>query len=247
MSGQVIMPNVMSTDISSYIKIIDFGIKEYSEILDLQTNLFQEIIEKKKSGESFTEYVLIGEHTPVITAGRHAKESNILVPEYILQQRNVSVFKIGRGGDVTYHYPGQLIAYPIIDLQNHGLGVKKYVDILEETVIRVLKNYGIKGERVEGATGVWIEPSNKNARKISAIGVKCSHFCTMHGLSFNVTGDLSGFKMINPCGFTDKGVTSLSEEFNQIVDVEKVKKEFLDVFLSLIFPLQKVFDLPEKL
>lgn len=229
------------------IKIKDFGISEYSEILALQENLFQNLIEEKKENKFLNEYILIGEHYPVITAGRHAKESNILLPENILRQKNISVFKIGRGGDVTYHYPGQLIVYPIIDLQAHSLGVKSYVNILEETVIRLLKKYDIVGERVEGATGVWIEGGTPKARKISAIGVKCSHFCTMHGLSLNVTGDLTGFKMINPCGFTDKGVTSISKELGKYVSVNEVKKEFLHIFLSLIFPFKEVLDLPEEL
>ena len=232
------------------IDVIDFGLKDYASVLDQQQSLFNYLIKEKIEGNEGKEYLLIGEHFPVITLGRRANENNILLSQTLLQNKGIPVFHIGRGGDVTYHCPGQLIVYPIIDLEKYGLGVKDYVFILEESVIKLLDKYHIKSGRVEGATGVWIDGFSSKARKICAIGVKCSRFCTMHGLALNVNADLSGFSMINPCGFQDKGVTSLKLEKNRIlgdetldnfnqtqISMEKVKKEFLDIFFSLIFPL----------
>ena len=139
------------------LEIIDFGVSDYEAVLQYQSSLFNQVIkEKKESGRPKLEYLLIGEHKPVITLGRHAKEENVLVTEHQLKERHIDLFNIGRGGDVTYHCPGQLIAYPILDLNLHSLGVKDYVAILEEIVIRLLSSFGIKGERIEGATGVWI-------------------------------------------------------------------------------------------
>lgn len=229
----------MSTDLSSEnIKIIDFGVSDYAETLARQLDLFGILTESKKSKEKIEkEYILIGEHKPVYTLGRRGKESNFLISEKLLSEKGIQVFKIERGGDVTYHAPGQLIVYPILDLEKHHLGVKDYVNLLEEAVIRLLAKYNIKGERVEGATGVWIDKGKTTERKICAIGIKCSRYCSMHGLALNINTDLTGFSYINPCGFTDKGVTSLKEEGSQIFDMNKIKEEFLDIFLGLIFPL----------
>ena len=214
---------------------IDFGVKKYSDGLVLQLTYFEELIKKKKEGKSEgREYLLTGEHTPVITIGRRGKETNVLLREEILKDQGVEVYKTTRGGDVTYHCPGQLVAYPIIDLERHHLGVKDYVNLLEESVIELLEKYGINGERIEGATGVWIDKGTAIERKICAIGVKCSHYCTMHGMALNVNADLRGFSMINPCGFTDKGVTSMSKELERSVDFEKVKDEFSDIFFRLL-------------
>ena len=217
------------------IEIVDFATSDYEEILRLQTCFFDELVEAKKAGSVGQEYLLAGEHPPVITLGRRAKQENILEARDILSARGVGVYATGRGGDVTYHAPGQLILYPILDLERHHLGVKGYVDLLEESVMRLLETYGIKGERVEGATGVWIGKDTSEERKICAIGVKCSHFCTMHGLALNVNTDLSGFGFINPCGFKDKGVTSMKKELGHEVDFEKVKQQLLHIFLGLIF------------
>lgn len=230
------------------VEVIDFGLKNYSEVLILQESLFREIIKNKNEGIKGKEYVLIGEHYPVITLGRRAKESNVLMSKEFLKNKGIELFHIGRGGDVTYHCTGQMIVYPILDLEKHKLGVKDYVNILEETVIKLLEKYGIKGERIEGATGVWISKNSSNERKICALGIKCSHFCTMHGLALNVNADLSGFSLINPCGFQDKGVTSIESELNSLkksLDMKEIKREFLNIFLSLVFPFQKVLYLPE--
>ena len=233
--------------------IIDFGLKDYKETLDLQTQLFQTLVDEKKEGKEGNEYILIGEHPPVITLGRRAKESNILVNETSLLSKGIKTYHIGRGGDVTYHCPGQMIVYPILDLERHNLGVKDYVNLLEESIIRLLENYGLKSGRVEGASGVWVGKGTKEERKICAIGIKCSRFCTMHGLALNVSSDLSGFSMINPCGFQDKGVTSLQREFEfinmgnakEIPNISEVKKRFLGIFLGLVFPLEEVLHFAE--
>lgn len=218
-------------------EILDFGLKDYEEVLNLQHSFFDKLILDKKSGILGSECILIGEHPPVITLGRRARNSNVLLSENELQNKGIKTFKIGRGGDVTYHCPGQIILYPIIDLDRHHLGVKEYVDLLEESVIRLLADYNIKGERINGATGVWIEKNTPNERKICAIGIRCSHFCTMHGLSLNVNSDLSGFRYINPCGFIDKGVTSIAEELKvepEEIEIKKLKKELIRIFLSLL-------------
>lgn len=236
------------------IQTIDFGIKDYGEILKYQTTLFNELVEKKVCKEKTEpEFILLGEHYPVITLGRRAKESNILIDEVSLNKNGIKIYHIGRGGDVTYHCPGQLIVYPILDLEKHHLGVKDFVNLMEETVIRLLDKYDIKGKRIEGATGVWIKGNREPEKKICAMGIKCSHYCSMHGLALNVSSDLKGFSMINPCGFQDKGVTSIEYEIRQsitnlkskkdtqkeerIPEIPKIKREFLDIFLSLILPL----------
>lgn len=236
------------------IQTIDFGIKDYGEILKYQTTLFNELVEKKVCKEKTEpEFILLGEHYPVITLGRRAKESNILIDEVSLNKNGIKIYHIGRGGDVTYHCPGQLIVYPILDLEKHHLGVKDFVYLMEETVIGLLDKYDIKGKRIEGATGVWIKGNRESEKKICAMGIKCSHYCSMHGLALNVSSDLKGFSMINPCGFQDKGVTSIEYEIRQsitnlkskkdiqkeerIPEISKIKREFLDIFLSLILPL----------
>lgn len=225
------------------IEIRDLGRMKYADAWKLQHELFNSMVSVKKGGgRPSREYLLLVEHYPVVTLGRHARESNLLLPEEMISARGVDCFHVERGGDVTYHGPGQLVAYPILDLERHRLGVKDYVSLLEEAVIRTLSLYGIKGERVEGASGVWIGKGGDSERKICALGVKCSRFCTMHGLALNVNTDLSGFSIINPCGFVDKGVTSMSRETGRDIDFEEVKRSFSEVFLRLIFPLQEFFD-----
>lgn len=215
--------------------VSDEGLVEYGEMLARQRGLFSEMVLRKKEGKSLArEYLLLVEHPPVITLGRHADKENLLLPEEELRERGVEVFRIERGGDVTFHGPGQLVAYPLIDLEAHHLGVKDYVDLLEETVIRTLDVYGIKGERVKGASGVWIEAGSPFERKICALGVKCSRFVTMHGLALNVSTDLSGFGMINPCGFIDKGVTSMERELGEAPEMSLIKKTLVSEFQKLL-------------
>lgn len=216
-------------------RVIDEGLKDYGEILEKQRVLFHAMVERKKHGEGVEEeYLLLVEHHPVVTLGKHARKDNVLFSAGYLQNHGIGLYEIERGGDVTFHGPGQLVAYPLIDLERHHLGVKAYVDLLEESVIRTIGEYGVKGERVEGASGVWIGAGTRGERKICALGVKCSRFVTMHGLALNVNTDLEGFRLINPCGFTDKGVTTLARELGRAVDIEEVKGIFTRNFSELL-------------
>ncbi|MGL4779832.1 MAG: lipoyl(octanoyl) transferase LipB [Bacteroidales bacterium] len=193
-------------------EFIDLGIASYHKVWKYQEELLAEIQEKKKKGETFKNYLLFVEHPPVFTLGRNANESNLLISRSQLAEDKIEVFKINRGGDITFHGPGQLVVYPIIDMQSFQMGVKDYVTALEQVVIDTLKQYGISGERLPKATGVWVEPESKDARKICAIGVRCSQYVTMHGFALNGNTDLTYFRRINPCGFIDKGVTSIQKE-----------------------------------
>ena len=148
----------------------------------------------------------------------------MLVNAARLRAEHAEFVRVDRGGDITYHGPGQLVVYPVIDMANFGVGVKDYVDRLEEVVIRTVRQYGIAGERLAGATGVWVEPHSLRARKICAIGIRCSRFVTMHGFALNVNTDLDYFHYINPCGFRDKGVTSIAREIGREVPMPEVKK-----------------------
>ncbi|MDE6409795.1 MAG: lipoyl(octanoyl) transferase LipB [Muribaculaceae bacterium] len=215
--------------------VIDFGISPYRIEWTRQKEIQQALIEKKRAKDTgFNESVLVGEHLPVYTLGFHGKASNMLLNEEELSKRGCELVRIERGGDITFHGPGQLILYPIIDLEIHSLGVKKYISILEESVIILLKDYGIKGERIEGATGVWLDKGRNNERKICAIGVKISRGVTMHGLALNVNTDLQAFSAINPCGFVDKGVTSIQKELQKEVDMSKAKERLVEIFLKQI-------------
>lgn len=215
--------------------IIDEGTKAYSEMLLKQRTIFTEMVSRKKSGLPIEEeYILLVEHPHVITLGKHAKESNVLFNEEQLASRGVEIHHIERGGDVTYHGPGQLVAYPLLDLEHHHLGVKDYVHLLEEAVIRTVADYGIKGERVNGASGVWIGVGTLRERKICALGVKCSRFITMHGLALNVNTDMRGFNLINPCGFIDKGVTSMALELSHPIPIDSIKHSLSNHLKSLL-------------
>ena len=203
----------------------------YKECWDLQQSLFESRLEQRRR-DSLSEdcgTILTVEHPPVYTLGKSGKQSNMLIPEAYLKSLGAEFFHIDRGGDITFHGPGQIVCYPILDIGRLGIGLRRYVEILEQAVIMTIAHYGITGERLEGATGVWVCDRNKdgepsNWRKICAIGVRASHFVTMHGLALNVATDLKWFTMINPCGFTDKGVTSISKEVGESVDVEEVKQ-----------------------
>lgn len=224
------------------LNIIDEGIKDYEEMLTKQRTIFASMVEQKKNGIPIEkEYLFFVEHPSVITLGKHAKESNILINKEELLRHGISIHHIERGGDVTFHSPGQLVAYPLIDLESHHIGVKDYVNILEESVIRTLSHLGIKGERVSGASGVWIDAGTDKERKICALGVKCSRFVTMHGLALNVNNNLNGFHLINPCGFIDKGVTSIAKELNKNVNINIIKSELADHFKELINKTYKIY------
>lgn len=206
----------------------------YKECWELQQQLFEDRLKlKKEGGSEECGTILTVEHPPVYTLGKSGNQSNMLIPEAYLKSLGAEFFHIDRGGDITFHGPGQIVCYPILDIDRLGIGLRRYIEALEEAVIETIALYNIKGERLEGATGVWICDRDKNDtprnwRKICAIGVKASHFVTMHGLALNVSTDLKWFNMINPCGFTDKGVTSIEKETGAAVDIDKVKAELVN-------------------
>lgn len=209
----------------------DLGRIVYAKALDIQTEKFNALLAAKTKGEKVRNELLFCEHDPVLTIGKSGKDSNLLIPEARLQVLGVSYYHINRGGDITYHGPGQITGYPIFDLETWHIGLKQYIYRLEETIIRFLALYGLKGERLEGATGVWLDPFVAGkARKICAIGVKSSRFVTMHGFALNINTDLNYFSLINPCGFTDKGVTSLAKELGKEQDFEEAKRQLVALF-----------------
>ncbi len=209
----------------------DLGRIVYAKALDIQTEKFNALLAAKAKREKGRNELLFCEHDPVLTIGKSGKDSNLLIPEVRLQALGVSYYHINRGGDITYHGPGQITGYPIFDLETWHIGLKQYIYRLEETIIRFLALYGLKGERLEGATGVWLDPFVAGkARKICAIGVKSSRFVTMHGFALNINTDLNYFSLINPCGFTDKGVTSLAKELGKEQDFEEAKRQLVALF-----------------
>ena len=186
-------------------------------------------------GESGENVLCFCEHEPVFTLGKHGKETNLLVSEERLNQHGISFYHTNRGGDITYHGPGQITGYPVFDLEQFGLGLKAYIDRLEETIIRFLSLYGLKGGRMTGASGVWFDTDTPKARKICAIGVRSSRFVTMHGFALNILTDLSYFSLIHPCGLVDKGVTSLAAECKSVPDFNVAKKRLASLFEEM-FP-----------
>ena len=200
------------------------GTMPYREAWAKQERLLESIKAAKEKGEDTENYLLFVEHPHVYTLGKSGDEANMLVNAAQLRAEHAEFVRVNRGGDITYHGPGQLVVYPVIDMANFGVGVKDYVDRLEEVVIRTVRQYGIAGERLAGATGVWVEPHSLRARKICAIGIRCSRFVTMHGFALNVNTDLDYFHYINPCGFRDKGVTSIAREIGREVPMPEVKE-----------------------
>ena len=225
----------------------DLGVMPYGECLDMQHALFERMLaHQHEADDGSAGTVLMVEHTPVYTLGKSGKESNLLVDEARLQALGAQFYHIDRGGDITFHGRGQVVCYPILDLNRLGIGLRRYIEILEQAVIDTVASFGIRGRRLAGATGVWIcddyasdkvaeqetitpentpakESEGRNWRKICAIGVRASRYVTMHGLALNVSTDLRWFTMINPCGFTDKGVTSIAKETGREVGTDEVK------------------------
>jgi len=213
------------------LNFVDWGHIPYSEAFEKQKELFQATVLKKIERKETRSTVFFCEHPHVITIGKNGKASNLLYNEESLREKKVDFFHVDRGGDVTYHGPGQLVGYPVIDLEVFNIGLKKYIFLLEEVIIQLLDLYSIKGERLAGAAGVWLQTENPNrTRKICAIGIKSSHFVTMHGFALNVSTDLSYFGLINPCGFKDKGVTSIEKELNCKIDIDKLKNRLRTIF-----------------
>lgn len=203
-------------------EIENWGVISYPEAWQRQTELFDELVNAKQEGRPYVNRIVFCQHPHVYTLGRHGKAANMLLSEEQLERIGASLFHIDRGGDITYHGPGQLVCYPILNLEDFHLGLKKYLHLLEEAVIRVCASYGIEAGRVDGATGVWLETGTPRERKICAMGVRSSHFVTMHGLALNVNTDLRYFSYIHPCGFIDKGVTSIARETGHEISVEEV-------------------------
>lgn len=207
----------------------DLGLIDYQEAWDFQEQLFKATIDRKiaqRNGatEVATEnHLLFCEHPHVYTLGKSGSVDHLLLSDDQLTQHDARFYKINRGGDITYHGPGQLVAYPIFDLDHFFTDIHKYMRFLEEAVIATLADFGIKGERFDGLTGVWIEPTTARARKICAMGVKSSRWVTMHGIGFNVNSNLSYFSHIVPCGIDDKAVTSMQQELGHEVDMSAVK------------------------
>lgn len=194
------------------IKVVTLRDAPYREVLERQRPIFAEMVARRRAGLPVgDEWLFLVEHRPVYTIGRNGHRENLIDPEF-LRRESIELVDIERGGDITFHGPGQLVAYPIVDFGARRLGVKDYVNLLEQAVINVLEQYGIAGQRVEGATGVWLDVATSAERKICAIGVKCSRFVAMHGLALNVATDPAYFRAINPCGFVDRGVTSIAAE-----------------------------------
>ena len=223
----------------------DLGIIDYKEAWDYQEKLFKGIIdikmENRKSPDqekATPNYLLFCEHPHVYTLGKHGSEENLLANMLELSNKKATYYKINRGGDITYHGPGQIVGYPILDLDNFSPDIHQYVYNLEEAIIKTIKEYGLKGERLEGASGVWLDPAEPaRARKICAIGIRSSRWVTMHGFAFNVNTDLSYFDLINPCGFTDKKATSMEKELGKPFDMEEVKAK-VKHHLAEIFGMQ---------
>ena len=215
------------------LNVTDWNIIPYADAWTRQTEWFDTLVRAKQAGEEYENHIILCEHPHVYTLGRSGKEGNMLLSEEQLQKIGATLYHIDRGGDITYHGPGQLVCYPILNLEEFSLGLKEYVHLLEEAVIRVCASYGIIAGRLEKATGVWLEGDMPRARKICAIGVKSSRYVTMHGFALNINTDLSYFSLINPCGFTDKGVTSLEKELGGKQDFELAKTQLHSLFSEL--------------
>lgn len=206
------------------IKYIDWGLVEYNEAWAKQEELFNHSIEEKLNDRTTENYLVFCEHPHVYTLGKSGDEHNMLLNYIQLQAKDATFVKTNRGGDITYHGPGQVVGYPIFDLANFNLGLKQYIFNVEEAIINTLSAYEILSTRLDGATGVWLDVGKPTCRKICAIGVRSSRFVTMHGFALNVNTDLTYFNHINPCGFVDKGVTSMQKELGAKVDMDELKK-----------------------
>ncbi|MDM1396369.1 lipoyl(octanoyl) transferase LipB [Myroides odoratimimus] len=222
------------------VKLIDLGEKDYKETWDYQEEVFQSILDVKirnrreERSDDTDNYLLFVEHPHVYTLGKSGDVHNMLLNDEQLKAKGATFYKINRGGDITYHGPGQVVGYPILDLENFFTDIHKYLRLLEETIILVLKDYGIESSRSEGETGVWLGVGTPFARKICAMGVRASRWVTMHGFALNVNSDLGYFDNIIPCGIRGKGVTSLNVELGvEQVDEDEVRAKIIKYFSEL--------------
>ena len=221
-------------------RLRDLGLIDYNAAWQLQKELFNSAIEYKLAQKQMPEAnhtLLVCEHPHVYTLGKSAEQKNLLLNESELSERNIATYNIERGGDITYHGPGQLVVYPIFDIEVLKIGVKEFVYRVEQCIINTLKYYGIESERIDGRIGIWIGKDTTNERKIAAIGIKCSRFITMHGLALNVNTDLNLFNNIIPCGIVDKAVTSIEKEIGRSIDIIDVKNKLIKEF-STTFELK---------
>ena len=217
-------------------KFHQLGLANYQDVWELQRRLFEENIERKRAGEPTENHLIFVEHPHVYTFGKHAHKNHLLASPDALKALNAQTFEIERGGDITYHGPGQLVAYPIFDLEVLQIGLKRYVSLIETCIIEVLNQYGIAAGIIADRIGVWIDINGPKERKIAAIGIKSSRYITMHGLALNVNTDLTMFQHIVPCGITNKGVSSISKELNEKVHFSDVNQRLKESF-SRIFVL----------
>ena len=222
------------------IEIIDLGLKDYQETWDFQESLFQNILQLKSNNrkdnleQDTPNYLLFVEHPHVYTLGKSGHIENLLISEEKIKAIDAKFYKINRGGDITYHGPGQIVGYPILDLENFFTDIHKYLRLLEEMIILTLAEYGLKAERSKGETGVWLDVGTPFARKICALGVRASRWVTMHGFALNVNTNLGYFDNMIPCGIKDKAVTSLNVELGKAeISMEEVKEKLLKHFLVL--------------
>lgn len=227
------------------VKFEDWGLVDYQEAWDKQERALSEIVAVKNSNRQEAlnlptpNYLVFVEHPHVYTLGKSGKQENLLLNDGELREKSASFYKINRGGDITYHGPGQIVGYPILDLENFFTDIHLYLRTLEEAIILTLKDYGIIGGRYPGYTGVWLDADNEKARKICAMGVRCSRWVTMHGFAFNVNSNLDYFSSIVPCGIDDKDVTSMQRELGKAVPIDEVKEK-LKMNIAQVFEMDLI-------
>ena len=238
----------MNSQINTTVQLENLGQMDYKEAWDYQEKLFKAVIDLKIANRKLPEteqqitpnYLLLVEHPHVYTLGKSGKPEHLLLDEQGLKDANATYYPINRGGDITYHGPGQLVAYPLFDLENFFTDIHKYLRYLEEAVIKTIAEYGLDGGRIDGLTGVWIDwKAQKNPRKICAMGVKSSRWVTMHGLALNVNTQLNYFKNIIPCGIDDKAVTSMEAELGRKIDLAEVQQKLVQ-HIARIFKADKL-------
>lgn len=235
------------------VKFQDLGSIDYEKAWKYQEELFNKLLANKLSNSTGNErtgpsagYLLLCEHPHVYTLGKSGTENNLLINPAFLKKIDAGFYRIDRGGDITYHGPGQIVGYPIFDLSIFGLGLKQYIYNIEEAIIQTLQEFGVDASRLDSASGVWLDSDNHiKTRKICAIGVRASRYVTMHGFAFNVNTNLDYFNHINPCGFIDKGVTSMEKELGCRQDFQKVKEK-IKINLSASFNMKLLNDLSKS-
>ncbi len=231
----------MNSILNKNTQFIDLGLIDYKQAWDYQTDLFNKTLDVKAKNRNLSDneqlitdnYLIFCEHPHVYTLGKSGDENNLLVKKEDLHAIQASYYHINRGGDITYHGPGQIVVYPVLDLENFFTDIHQYMRLLEEAVILTLKDFNVKSGRVKGLTGVWLDGDNEKARKICALGVKMSRWVSLHGLAFNVNVNLDYFKHIVPCGIDDKEVTSLEKELGNKQDMQAVKSVLKDNIVFL--------------